>query len=235
MQILSSWKNSVALFAGQQLYLVSLVTLKSFVKTVEILARFWWFLYLFLAVVIFTPLAELLTIIIPDMHALFIVVSLMINSIASCMIFFTLLTLRSSVLPKNYAYFFIYLKKFWYLMPFIFLFNLFIPLSCMSGICWLFSFIWMLFLVDDGGSIWAIGSSARRTAQMIFYNAPLFLVISLLFYPIFWLNHYLFSGIAINIFIIETLVILPVWASIITTLYINRVHDQSELYFVTAK
>lgn len=233
--LLYAWADSLKLFWSDKAKLTLFGIYRALKDSYLILiTKFWWL------VVISVVIGRL-------MHD----VSLQINVIDLCGFIWgvlTVLAVRPSVGQKTYAYF----VHFWYFIAtalvLSLLFNTFkpllaeYPLGFFSLAIGTYSplYICCAFFVSDSISSFVdIGLSIKHGITMVLYNYPLFLAVHGLLFVLWQFLFLLIITFAakpltiifgsLYLYYIRIL-LLPVYACVINTLYIHRRHEQSELY-----
>ncbi len=245
MQLLQSWKDSLAIFVPKNFKLFFLVTLKAIVETFSALFRYCW-----------APILIFLVITVRrDPIGPFSLSDFLWASGFPFLLIF--LAARSSVLRKGYRYF----SSYWYYWVYVVLFRflqglialalayyfgnsfLFSRLLIILGVIFLYvpdilAAFFMLFLLDSDGSPKSAVASIWRAIKMFAYNFPAALLVWIVgFVPgicIFWYLDslkigYVGSIVSYGIFIITLLF----GICFMTNFYIKRLHDQCGIYFET--
>ncbi len=228
MVLLHTWKNSLNVLIPRNLNLFLLITINTCIKACYVFIKSAWplfipfiFLWYVLVVYTFTFLgARSVTIVISIIHYLFF--------------FLWCVATRPSVNRKTIGYFFSYFRRFWYLIPLIYIDSTFF------GIYGLFvSVIFTLFVLDSEGSIRSFLYSLVRTAKMIFYNLPVFLIVSfiisfsvkLLLGPV--LNWMHLPDIFTGFFsLVVWSLVMSLYICFFSNIYIKKLHEQFDLYFL---
>lgn len=215
VSIIESWKDSLALLIPRNFKSFALITFKSMINTYKAIFSYWWFLYLasialkFIVLFIvprlfitfndFETPGELLKLI-EKQQIIAIILGYLAYALNVILSFFICLAVRTSITPKNYSYYYDYLKKYWYCLPLILcVFPIKIVLFSWLIYCLVTIFLFFIFdlPLSLSNTIQALSSSIR----FMFHNAPLFLLLGLLldlFYYIIneKIIYYLFIAIA---------------------------------------
>lgn len=241
MQLLAAWKDSLMVFKPGNLKLFSLVTLNSLVKTYQVWLRYWgWLILASIGCAYYLPQAAPLVTII---------------------IYITMfLSVRPSVKIKNWDYFMDYLPHAFYITvwkvatPWLFWLSMVALKMMITHVrtliyAQLFAYMFLtvvfylwinnfytLLLFDSAGTLSDAVKNLFRAAKMFFYNLPFCIVITGLVIPLVWVGNYLVPnspifGLYILHVLFEFLILLPLFANIVTNFYVKKVHEQYSLYF----
>ena len=234
MQLLDTWKRSLDFLERKNLTLFGLVTLKAIQTTYSQIFRY-------LLVPIFFVLA--LDVMALHYNILFMhsqLWQLLIWTLRIFFLIFVYLSVRSSTLLKNWDYYRSYWKHGIYLLPFLSL--VFLLLSWIGYWWWIlltpYVTFKILFFLDSLPEFKNYYDAGLRALKMIFYNLPIYLIISVLLMIIWWLYMVIVQAVAhyIPVPIADvSLLLIPAEASLLSNLYIKWFHDQFDLYFVQPK
>lgn len=232
MNSIQSWKDSMKLLQLQNLKPFLMVTGKAVFDVYHrmnhpLSTRGNWFLGIALVVLI------VLTNVINFFQFIWLEV-LLLNTTLHTIYFICCLSLRPSVAIKDKAYFIEYLTRYWYLLVLgIVLGNtyvFFIPLM------FIFYMFFLLFAFDSGGTVKGLVRALRNAVAMLYYNAPLSIVLyaavsllTLALHSLVFFAWSLWGGLTITI--ILYLIFVPIEVALITNVYIKRLHDQPQFYF----
>lgn len=241
MQLLNSWRDSLTVLKPQNFWLFTLVTLKSLVETYKVWLKYWgWLVLLFLGYNYWIgesgPLLATLGLGFGVLEgadaARWLLYGIML------LIYTTLvLTVRPSVDIKNSVYFLGYGKHlFWIMCWFIMitaLANFFVIYFYGYMLFPFVTVLFTLFLLDSRGTCKDASQSTWRAIQMFVYNLPFYLVMIGLFFVLIPLLLMFGSArySAILYYIIDVLVVLPLFVNVVTNFYVKRLHEQFTLYF----
>ncbi len=222
MQLLQSWKESLAIFAPKNFKLFFLVTLKAILDTFSSLVRYCWapillfFVFAFFYAQKMQALTTLAAVSGPNALLAFRGVLLSWNLFflffMSLLFMLIFLAARPSVLRKGYWYF----VSYWYYLVYVILFLPMLvvlisgPLSLVSlspvgalflqGVAGFLQIIlasfFILFLLDSDGSPKAAFLSLWRAIKMLIYNIPG--AITALFLPLVVLTCVMLIGLALG-------------------------------------
>lgn len=225
MQLLDSWKNSLKFFERKNLSMMSLVTLKAIKYTYQHIIK-----YLGVPLVL---MAFISMVIVPRMSGQVFYVWQLISWIAKIFfLVFVYLTVRSSVMKKDWLYY----RTF--LVPGIVVaFELAVILALLH---WFGYYWWLiinipvtffiLFSLDS--ELFDVGH--KRSDKMIFYNLPVCIVVALalavMWYVCMLIIH-LFSTVVPISVENALLLFIPVEACVLSNLYIKWLHEQFDLYY----
>ena len=230
MRLYDSWKRSFEFLERKNISLFVLVTLKAIKTTYSQI-----FNYLLVPILFVLGL---------DMMVLYGTFSFMQShvwqlAIWALRIFFLMyvyLSVRSSVLRKDWHYYKSYVKHSLYLLPVLSL--VFVVLSVIGYWWWAFltSFITFtaLFFLDSCANFKNFLESHVRAAKMIIYNLPIYLIVSAMLVGTWWLYMFVVQAIChfVPIPIADaSFLFIPVEACVLANLYIKWYHEQFDLYF----
>lgn len=232
MNIVQTWKESLALLKPQNLKPFLLVTVKTILDVYRTLntpftTMGYWILGIgVVSLIVITNVVKFFN--------MFWLDEIMLNSMRYSCVFMFALAMRPSVGQKTVAYFSDYIKRFWYIWVGMIVCGLayvyVIPFTFM------FSVLFLLAAFDTKGSVGELFFALRTAFMMLLYNAPLF---ALLYAVLSIVNIfiYYFIGFALGFFGGLTLaallyiVFVPIEVALITNLYIKCIHGQPSLYF----
>lgn len=233
MNIISSWKHSLQFLKPDHLKTFMLITLKTITDTYKSMnsplpAGGNWFLAGILVLCIS------LTNIIKYLN-LFGLQEVLINGTLFFIYFMFCLGMRSSVGVKDKEYFIAYLRSFWGLLVVTILLGLtpifIIPLLFITYI------FFLLFSFDTSGTMQGIMRAGRNSMVMVIYNLPIILlvyiglsIINLVMYGLVAFSLGNWGG--LTMVIIVYAVFVPIEIAVLSNVYIRRLNDQPELYFV---
>lgn len=226
MRLLDSWKQSFGLFERKNLAVFVLVWLKTVATTYRQFIEY--LIAPFFAV-------QLLCLCIP-----FNTMHVMSNITYLVFFIFLFLTVRSSVLRKTWFYYSHYFTHGLFLLPWLML--IFFVLSKIGYWWWaivtMFIAFTAFFFLDSRPSLKNFMESHLRAAKMIMYNLPIYLIIMVVLFGVWWL--YMFLVHAINIvipvpIIMATAVLMPLETCLMANLYIKWYHEQFTIYFDQSK
>ena len=183
-------------------------------------------------------------------------------------VYLTILSTRPSVAKKDFSYFNQYLGHFLYIAILLFALIvlrhwdvfpsgpiLFEPINLVNIIIEtftsfnLFTFpllvLSLLFFLDSDKRIIQIVFSFYRSIKMIVFNLPVFMVICLLMWVVFYFNSRIIDVLMDNRtmfwvyisswYLIKVLFLTPVFACTFANIYIKKVHEQFNVYFKQPK
>lgn len=242
LYLLRSWKDSLSLFLPKNFKLFFLVTLKGIVQVYKNLFKYFWWLILATGVIdyVFARYGNALS------NSMVIGAGLSILLLLWFTFYFVqYLTIRPSLKPKGYEYYFEYgiyflyfilysliayviryaYQALWY--PFV-VADLLIYLSPLLTFC-------ILFLLDSDGTFVSALYSVVRGFKMFLYNLPFCII----FYSFFWIATYvlfitIFSVFGPQSFLLSAIVaalLTPIPLCFLNNFYIKRLHDQFGLYY----
>ncbi len=169
--LLSTWRESCIFFISSDSRVYPLLILNIFFRTVQFLARyFFWFIPLLLYSHV-KLLQELLDLnMLPTAH-MFTFTSLSGALAETFLCFIIILCVRTSLEPKNLTYFV-------YFSPYLFLYAIFwmLPHLSIFPLVWLASF----FFFDTDCSLKSFFWAIIQGIKMIFYFLPLFIIVGLM-------------------------------------------------------
>ncbi len=112
--------------------------------------------------------------------------------------------------------------------------------SCLLLILGEFYRIFIFSLLDaDGNWLGSIALALKRTAKVVFYNAPIWIILFIFAYfissAISLFQHYLLTTVSETVsalfsICIRDMVYLPICVAVNNTIYVKRVYDEKELY-----
>lgn len=230
MQLLDSWKRSLEFFERKNLSMFGLVTLKAIQTTYVQIFR-----YLLVPIVFVLGLDLLVSYFsIPFMQSQAVQLIFWVLRIA--FLVFVYLSVRSSVLRKDWHYYKSYLRHSIYVI--ILLSLLFLALSWIGYWWWAmftcFITFTILFFLDSRPGLESFIESHARAAKMILINAPICVIVSILLVLAWWLYMLLVQAVAhyIPISIADaSCLFIPAEAAVLANLYIKWYHEQFDLYF----
>jgi hypothetical protein len=261
MQLLTAWKESLALILPPQGALFFLVTVKTILRTYRTwLFYFGWLVVAFVVFDLFFLTCHVPSFIFSGPFSLSTHVTAWLRLGMWYGLLFTLyLTVRPSVLPKNISYFLSYSRHFvlfllvalfysWvnYLMVFV-LYGCSPVHMYELGMSFILVFF-TLFFLDSRGHLIDSFYAFIRAIKMIVYNLPLCFIVG----TVFVLLLRALGGLELVLIRMVTqtttlsadqqlvaelverviyLLVLPVPVSLITNIYIKKVHEQFSLYF----
>jgi len=259
MQLFQSWRDSIKFFAPANIKLFGLLVVNTTVRTLSVWLRFFWPLFLISIVGDVFPVATF------KIGPVQMSLGSLIGIFAKFLLIMTLfLSVRPSVRKKTYSYFLHY--KLYALFIGIFFFAKVFVFQIVSGlgelgadlfVLSLFSpfyavgmTLFMLFYLDSRGSFIDLFLSGWRTAKMIFFGLPFFLIVvsvpSAIFYVVFYsFGIGLFPFVSLVRFLPAGKIMLFVWSlvkhlfillsvpvvAVNANFYTKRLHDQFKLYF----
>lgn len=239
MELIQSWRESLALLKPPQVKILLFVT----VKALKELFTNPYSLLVIVLLGITTTFSEIYY----NFHELtrgssiFFLISAALSIILTLLL---ILYIRPSVMPKNRFYFLHYWRHLLYILvlyaAFLILFIFFPSVMTYGSIVWLLlSTIWILFFCDRNATLKTFGHSLVRGVLMIVYNAPVLIIITIVWYALYIIffatilyivrirsEYLLFAVFALNIIIFY-----PIWYCMMNTMYVKRLHDQFSLYF----
>jgi len=237
MYLLQSWKDSLSLFKPKNFKLFALVTLKTIGGTYWLLLKYFWWLVVIDIAWEFTYGGDFTE----TSTGLIKVALFLLWTFAICLV------VRPSVAKKNSAYFVSYI---WY-VPAAFagmivyallgvilqrlLFEQEIIFSILILIPLLF---FMFFLLDMVLNLRNWRKAGFFANKMVLYNIPTLILFAVAFSCVSYLlsfiqrfGHFQACCLVNFVNIIHSLVLQPIFTSIIGNLYIKRLHEQPQLYF----
>ncbi|MCK4650587.1 hypothetical protein KAT08_00245 [Candidatus Babeliales bacterium] len=159
--LLNKWLDSLEVFKKKNLYLFFLVSLNTLKRSIFILVKkFWWLFLFFLFFNLYVSFFK---------SEFLIIIHQFLFSVIICFFYFiSFLVVRPTIEKKDFDYFGKYFPKFFSFL-FIILFILRIPII---PIFWMYS----LFYLDSKGGIEQSFFSLRKAFQVVFYYFPAFLI-----------------------------------------------------------
>jgi len=252
MYLITSWRESCAMLKPSNIKLLLLVSIKGSIHTYALLLKYWWWLFVSIAVADILLVGQLLV----EPAAVFYYASiwwLYIYFVFKALLWLVIcLCARSSIKNKNMNYFLTYISRFFVaaLLGCLLIFCLLGLLAAwvlsfwrlepttisLLGISYLLAYcivIWNFFLLDGFGI-----KAFRNAVYMVVLNLP-FMVVSFILFNIFIqmtkiLLIYLVQPLPWSIQLVVSdallLVLYVVLINIISTFYIKRVHDQFPVF-----
>ncbi len=259
--IAQSWRDSLALFLPKNLKLFCLVTLNACIQTATVFFKYWsWLiaidivLYLF-----FVWMGPLIDNHLGNFGERFFLIWIFCV-VPLCLYFFLMLSLRPSIMHKDYDYFFSYLRVF----PQFLLFNIIsVALLTVGFMIQGIPYVWVVlpallinfysffitgvfFLLDSDGSMISFFKSFSNAFKMIIYNYPFYCISYAIFSFIFYISNYIFSpvnpfvaysesttsviGLMGILLLLYYFIFSLIYLCWFNNFYIKRVHDQFNLY-----
>ncbi len=237
MELIQSWRESLALLAPRQAKILMFLTFKALKE-------------------LFSNPYSLLVIILLGVTTAFSQIYYRFHELSSSIFFLMttalsivltvllILYIRSSVMPKNRFYFLHYWRHVLYILvlsvAFMGLFLVIPQIMIYGSIGWMaLSTLWILFFCDRNASLQTFGHSFVRAVLMIVYNAPVIIVVTIAWNALYilvvafilYLTHIGTEFLLFTVVSLTNIIFYPIWYCVMNTLYVKRLHDQFSLYF----
>lgn len=253
MQLLTAWKDSLVLFIPKNFRQFLLLTANTIIQSYGVWIRYWWWLLPIYAGIVWR--SGLL-----DEYAQTDSLAMQIAFLGIVgLIFFTfLLSVRASILRKDYAYFLKYAQRpdtyFLYCIISLSALIYFLDWSISIGTDWpshlymlfvaycaqLWFLFFMFFLLDSRGTLYDAIRSSYQSLTMMVYSLPFFIGCFMIMLPIVLMLQELvpFSVAFIHTHFVGAFGLLLTWHCAISlpicflsNVYIKKVHEQYSLYY----
>ncbi len=208
--LLSTWRDSLALFSWSQIKLCLLGTVATWLRSMTIMFRlFWWLIVGLFALGYWCPFG----------WSRFVVFMMWL-----VLLYLIMLSVRPSLERKDYFYFGHYILRIWAIGVVLILFKY-------CGVTQIL-LAWLLFYFDSNGSLNAVVSTLKATFKMYLFFLPFFAVLSLVAFILGYFYSWLMGFFDIPLLkTFFSLVISLFVCSVLSVYYIKLKHQHYKLIF----